>query len=158
MNTEKRRIPFRRGIEQAERLVKLKALAQEAGHIPSWMTMKRTGQRQVTASDLADVNRALGTLGWQISCARLSPLYPNPEGTLAAGDDLRQQVRSLQAVVNMRHIYEDIMGKHQRWFDSRTNDPRYRFTDDEVETINQALHDIGTALMQMQLVENTPTE
>lgn len=152
MSKEKIKVEFQKGIVLVREMLKVNAIHIRTGKSRDWIDDRVSGRTVVKEEDLVLINKAIHEAGWDISETSLSLYHPNPDTSIAAGETIAEQSKSLQKTLAMDYIYERTLGKTKSWYNHRLTEPnRYRFKDEEILTINLALREIGSKLMSIEL-------
>lgn len=152
MSNEKIKVKFNQGIEIVCEMLKMNAIHARTGKSKNWLNFRRREYIPINEQDMKTINKAIHTAGREVSETCLSLYHPNPETSIAAGETITEQIKSLQKTLAMDYIYERTLSKTKSWFNHRLTEPdRYRFKDEEILTINLALKEIGSKLMSIEL-------
>lgn len=152
MSNEKIKVKFNQGIGLVCEMLKLNAIHARTGKSKNWLNFRIGKYTPVNEQDMEIINKAIHTAGWEVGETCLSLHHPNPETSIAAGETIVEQIKSLQKTLAMDYIYERSLVKTKSWFNHRLTEPdRYKFKDEEILTINLALKEIGSKLMSIEL-------
>lgn len=152
MNNGKIKVKFSQGIELVCEMLKMNAIHARTGKTKNWLNFRIGKYTPISEQDVEIINKAIHTAGWEVSETCLSLHHPNPETSIAAGETVVEQIKSLQKTLAMDYIYERTLEKTKSWFNHRLTEPdRYRFKEEEILTINLALKEIGGKLMSIEL-------
>lgn len=137
-------------------LPKIKAVALSAimGKSNSWLADKlkkrvqKVGVSQFVPADLPIVNDGLHRLGEEI--------LDNLIEYTSDRSELNRRVRQLAALVNMRHIYRDVMKKPVQWYadhmTSSSGKSNCCFTELDIMCFNYASRQIANELISLEMV------
>lgn len=153
MKNEKIKVDFHKGISIIREMLKLTAVSSRTGKSKAWFDFRVVGTTEVKEEDLERINKAIHTAGWEVSETTLSLYHPNPEESLAAGENIVEQMKTLQKTLAMDYLFRRTLGKDMKWLNNRLSQPkRYKFKDEEILTMNLALKEIGSKLMAIELI------
>lgn len=154
MNIDKIHINYVQGMQTIETMIKRQFLAKEIGKSLVWLFRKFSGTSEMTEEDLALINEGIEKVGWKIINVRLSMTEPNKEGSLAEGDSIVEQIKSLYWYLSMPYLYENALGKNKSWFNNRiAYTDKYRFKEEEILRMNMAIAEIGRTLLSIELMK-----
>lgn len=152
MEINKIKVNYLQGMKMVGSMIKLQFLVNEIGKSFAWLSLKASGKLEMTEKDLLLINESIENVGRKIVNVRISIDQPNEEGSLAAGDNIVEQMKSLYKSLSMDYLYGYTLGKDKKWFNNRiSHSDKYKFKEEEILKMNMAIVEIGNKLLSIEL-------
>lgn len=153
MEINKIKVNYLQGMKMIRSMIKLQFLVNETGKSFAWLSCKVSGKQEMTENDLILINESIQKVGRKIVNERLSLHHSNEGSSLAAGENVVEQIRSLYKSLAMDYLYEYTLGKNKKWLNNRiSHSNKYRFKEEEIIKMNMAIAEIGNKLLSIELV------
>lgn len=158
MNIQKIKIPVEQGLTLISEMIKLSYLCSYLNRSTGWIYNKMNHAETSTTStgfnekDLSDINKALEEIGTGLLQKRIVPIENPDVGIKCIKQDIVRQLKEISVIVSMPYIYINKLGKNNIWYAKRTaKASRYRFSDEDILSINMAIVEIGSKLSSIEL-------
>lgn len=121
-------------------------------------TLKEKYSQATTKAELAQIEREMNALAAEDNDSFSRAMVELAGETVAKADDLilREQLKDVIPIVSLAYIAKTYFNKTRQWLYQRINGSLVngkpaRFTPEEIETLNNALKDIGNRLSSINV-------
>lgn len=158
MEIQKIQIPVKQGLKIISGMIKLSYLCEYMNRSSGWIYNKMNHAETSTTSvgfnekDIADINTAIAEIGSTLLGKRIIP-KDNPDIDIKSRrEDIVRQLKEVALIVSMPYIYVEKLGKDKIWYAKRiANGSRYKFSENDILTMNMAIVEIGSKLLSIEL-------
>lgn len=120
--------------------------------------MKEKYSRATTKAEFAEIEREMDTLASEDNDSFSRAMVELAGETVAKADELilREQLKDVLPIISLAYIAKTYFNKTRQWLYQRINGSLVngkpaRFTPEEIETLNNALKDIGNRLASIHV-------